>query len=66
MGDQIIKILLKEIGWTGVKWINLAQDKYRWQVLAKTVMDLRVHKRLEFLDCLSDYQLLVKDSATWS
>jgi hypothetical protein len=28
-----IKTDLREIGWSGVHWINLAQDRDRWTVL---------------------------------
>jgi hypothetical protein len=31
-----------EIGWDGVDWIELAQDRDQWRALVNTVMDLRV------------------------
>jgi hypothetical protein len=34
----IIKINIKELLWEGVTWINLAEDKDQWQVLANTVI----------------------------
>jgi hypothetical protein len=37
-----IKIGLKEIGWSGVDWIDLAQDRDQWKALVNTVMNLRV------------------------
>jgi hypothetical protein len=37
-----IKIDLREIGWDGVDWIELAQDRDQWRALANTVMNLRV------------------------
>jgi hypothetical protein len=37
-----IKIDLREIGWDGVDWINLAQDSDKWRALVNTVMNLRV------------------------
>jgi hypothetical protein len=37
-----IKIDLLEIGWGGVDWIGLAQDRYRWRALVNSVMNLRV------------------------
>jgi hypothetical protein len=37
-----IKINLREIGWDGVDWIDLAQDKDKWRALVNTVMNLRV------------------------
>jgi hypothetical protein len=32
----------REIGWGGVKWIHLAQDRDRWWDLVNAVMNLRV------------------------
>jgi hypothetical protein len=37
-----IKIDLREIGWDGVNWIDLAQDRDQWRALVNTVMKLRV------------------------
>jgi hypothetical protein len=37
-----IKIDLREIGWDGVDWIDLAQDRDQWRALVNTVMNLRV------------------------
>jgi hypothetical protein len=37
-----IKIDLREIGWDGVDWVALAQDRDKWRALANTVMNLRV------------------------
>jgi hypothetical protein len=31
-----------KIGWYGMHWIDLAQDRDRWRVLVNTVMNLRV------------------------
>jgi hypothetical protein len=33
---------LREIGWDGVEWIDLAQDKNQWRALVNTVLNLRV------------------------
>jgi hypothetical protein len=33
---------LREIGWNGVDWIDLAQDREKWKALVNTVMNLRV------------------------
>jgi hypothetical protein len=33
---------VREIGWEGVIWIHLAQDRDQWRTLANTVMNLRV------------------------
>jgi hypothetical protein len=37
-----IKMVLREIGWGDMNWINLAQDKDQWRVLVNTVMNLQV------------------------
>jgi hypothetical protein len=37
-----IKIDLREIGWDGVDWIDLARDRGQWRALVSTVMNLRV------------------------
>jgi hypothetical protein len=37
-----IKMDLLEIGWGGVDWIGLAQDRDKWRALANVVMNLRV------------------------
>jgi hypothetical protein len=37
-----IKMDLREIGWNGVDWIYLAQDRDQWRARANTVMNLRV------------------------
>jgi hypothetical protein len=36
------KIDLTEIGWDGVEWIDLAQDRDQWRALVNLVMNLRV------------------------
>jgi hypothetical protein len=37
-----IKIDLREIGWGGVKWIHLDQDRDHWRAVVNAVMNLRV------------------------
>jgi hypothetical protein len=37
-----IRMDLGEIGWDGMDWINLAQDRDQWRALVNTVMNLRV------------------------
>jgi hypothetical protein len=34
--------ILKESGWDGVDWIDLAQDMYKWQAFVNMVMKLQV------------------------
>jgi hypothetical protein len=37
-----IKMHLREIGWDGIDWIDLAQVRDQWRALVNTVMNLRV------------------------
>jgi hypothetical protein len=37
-----VKMDLLEIGWGGVDWIGLAQDRDKWRALVNAVMNLRV------------------------
>jgi hypothetical protein len=37
-----IRMDLREIGWDGVDWIDLAQDRDHWKALVNTVINLRV------------------------
>jgi hypothetical protein len=37
-----IEMDLREIGWEGLDWIDLAQDRGQWRALVNTVMNLRV------------------------
>jgi hypothetical protein len=37
-----IKMALRELGWDGVDWIDVAQDRDRWKALVNTVLSLRV------------------------
>jgi hypothetical protein len=36
-----IKMDLREAGWGGMDWIDLAQDTDQWRALVNTVMKLR-------------------------
>jgi hypothetical protein len=36
------KIDLREIGWHGMHWIDLAQDRNQWRALVNMVMNIRV------------------------
>jgi CRISPR/Cas system-associated protein Cas7 (RAMP superfamily) len=38
----IIEMDLQEVGWEGVDWIDVAQDRDRWRALVNAVMNLRV------------------------
>jgi hypothetical protein len=33
---------LREIGWDGMEWIDLAEDRDRWRALVNTIMNIRV------------------------
>jgi hypothetical protein len=43
-GSQVhnIKMDLREVGWDGRDWIDLAQDRDRWRAYMNAVMNLRV------------------------
>jgi hypothetical protein len=40
--EDNIKMDLREVGWVGMDWINLAQDRDRWRALMNVVMNLGV------------------------
>jgi hypothetical protein len=37
-----IKMDLREIGWDGMDWIDLTQNRDQWRALVNTVMNLRI------------------------
>jgi hypothetical protein len=41
-GVDNIKMDLRETGWDGVDWVDLAQDRDHWRALVNTVMNFRV------------------------
>jgi hypothetical protein len=41
-GVDNVKMDLGEIGWDGMDWIDLAQDRDQWRALVNTVMNLWV------------------------
>jgi hypothetical protein len=43
-GENNIKMDLQEVGWGGIYWIALAQERDRWRVSLNAVMNLRVPK----------------------
>jgi hypothetical protein len=40
--EDNIKMDLREVGWGGMDWINLAEDRNRWRALVNAAMNLRV------------------------
>jgi hypothetical protein len=36
-----VKIDLTEIGWEGVDWMHMAQDRDQWRAVVNTVLNLR-------------------------
>jgi hypothetical protein len=40
--EESIKMDLQEVGSGGMDWIDLAQDRHRWQALANALINLRV------------------------
>jgi hypothetical protein len=42
-----IKMDLKEIGWDGMDWIDMAQDRYQWRVFVNTGMNLLIAQNVE-------------------
>jgi hypothetical protein len=41
-----IKMDLREIGWGGMDWIDMAQNRDQWRALVNTVMNFPFHKML--------------------
>jgi hypothetical protein len=40
--EDNIQMHLGEIGWNGVDWLGLAQDRDKWRALVNVIMNLRV------------------------
>jgi hypothetical protein len=40
--EDNIRMDLREIGWEGVDWMHLAQDRDKWRARVNRVMNLRV------------------------
>jgi hypothetical protein len=39
--EHNIRMDFREIGWSGMDWIDLAEDRDQWRALVNTVMNLR-------------------------
>jgi hypothetical protein len=62
-----IKIGLRETGWGGVDWMDMAQDRDQWMTLVNTVLNLRVPKSAgKILEGLHNWCFLKKGSAPLS
>jgi len=40
--EDDITMDLQEVGWVGMHWIDLVQDRSRWRVVVSAVMNVRV------------------------
>jgi hypothetical protein len=58
-----IKIDFREIGWDGVDWFDLAEDRDRWRALVNTAESSGSIKCWEVLECLHNWRLFKKGSA---
>jgi hypothetical protein len=45
----ILQLILENKEWDSVDWTDLAQDRVKWRVLVKTVMNIRFHRRWRHL-----------------
>jgi hypothetical protein len=45
--EDNIKMNLREEGWGGMDWINLAQDRDKWRALVKAVMKVQVPQNMD-------------------
>jgi len=52
-----IRMNFREIGWKGVDWIHLAQDRDQWRILVNTIMN----RWVPILNYPRDCYLLKKD-----
>jgi hypothetical protein len=63
-----IEMDLREVGWDGMDWIDMAQDRDQWRALVNTVMNLQVPQTVgKFLSscttgCFSRRAQIHKDS----
>jgi hypothetical protein len=44
--EDNINMDFREIGWCGMDWIDLAQDRDQWRALVNTVINIRLPKML--------------------
>jgi hypothetical protein len=43
--EDNIKMDFQEVGWGGMDWIDMAQDRDRWRAVVSAVMNLRVPQK---------------------
>jgi hypothetical protein len=55
-----MKMDLRGIGWDGVDWIDLAQDRDQWRALVNTVMNLTAPIKFSELVFTASFELFVK------
>jgi hypothetical protein len=39
---KYFKMDVREIGWDGVDWVDMGQDRNQWRTLVNTILNLRV------------------------
>jgi hypothetical protein len=63
--EDNINLYLKDIGWDGMDWMNLAEEMEKGQAVVHTVMNLQVVP-YSVGNFLTNCQLLKMGSAAWS
>jgi hypothetical protein len=54
--EDNIKMVFREIGWVGMDWIELDQDRDQWRAVVNTAMNLGVPQNCwEILEELRDW-----------
>jgi hypothetical protein len=66
LGRPRVRLDLVDIGWGGVDWIGLAQDRYSWKALVNAVMNLGVPQQLGTTEWLHNLWPLKRYSAPQS
>jgi hypothetical protein len=47
MWEDNIEMYRRDIGWGGIDWIDLAQDRDQWRAFMNTAMNIRVPKNIQ-------------------